>query len=160
VRRPEAASAKARKAGGNDARVGPSSLFSVDALVAPLPNLRCAPGCPPHPNSPTSATSARSAVPHAARSPRRRDEAVPEIHRRYHLLGPAVKCPACGAGLTFVRVRGHRDLYSCASGGTCKCHVMHYWNKETKVCGYAVIYNYGPFGLWTVCSDVPARPRK
>jgi hypothetical protein len=35
----------------NDARYRANSLFSVSARVAPLPNLRRAPWCPPHPNS-------------------------------------------------------------------------------------------------------------
>jgi hypothetical protein len=76
---------------------------------------------------------------------------------RYHLLLPDVKCPACGAGLTFVRMRGWGDVYSCASGGhSCRCHLIHYRNKETKTCGYAVIYAYGPFGVWRACGEGPA----
>jgi hypothetical protein len=35
---------------------------------------------------------------------------VPEHPMLFHLLAPDVKCPACGADLAFVRVRGHRDL--------------------------------------------------
>jgi hypothetical protein len=31
---------------------------------------------------------------------------------------------------------------------------MHYRNKITEACGYAVIYNYGAFGDWTAC-DMP-----
>ena len=73
---------------------------------------------------------------------------------RLHLLAPEVKCPNCGAGLMFVRARVQGDLYQCASGGWCKCHVMHYRSKITKACGYAVIYNYG-LGAWTAC-DMPA----
>ena len=57
---------------------------------------------------------------------------MPDPSMRYHLLPPDVKCPACGAaGLTFVRVIGGRDLYQCASGGPCRCAVLHYRNKET-----------------------------
>jgi len=75
---------------------------------------------------------------------------------RLHLLAPNVKCPACGAGLTFIRVRGgYGDLYQCASGSLCKCQVMHYQRKATKTCGYSVLYNYGAFGDWTAC-DMPA----
>jgi len=77
---------------------------------------------------------------------------------RYHLLPPEVKCPACDADLRFVRVRGCGDLYSCVSDGRpCRCLVMHYRNKTTKTCGYAILYNYGAFGVWTACSDVQAR---
>ena len=36
---------------------------------------------------------------------------------RLHPLAPDVKCPACGAGLVFVRRRLLADLYECASGG-------------------------------------------
>ena len=80
---------------------------------------------------------------------------MPAPPMRLHLLAPEVKCPNCGAGFMFVRVRAQGDLYKCASGGRCKCHVMHYRNKTTKACGYAVIYNYGAFGKWTAC-DMPA----
>ena len=76
---------------------------------------------------------------------------MPEPPMRLHPLSPDVKCPACGAGLTFVRVRGYRDLYQCA----CKRQVMHYRNKETKACGYASVSKYGVFGAWTAC-NVPA----
>jgi hypothetical protein len=79
---------------------------------------------------------------------------MPEKPMRLHLLAPEVKCPNCGAGFMFVRVRAQGDLYQCASGGPCNCRVMHYRNKVTKACGYAVIYNYG-FGEWTAC-DMPA----
>jgi hypothetical protein len=76
---------------------------------------------------------------------------------RFHPL--AVKCPACGAGgLTFVRVRAQGDLYQCASGGPCKCHVIHYRSKITKTCGYAVIYYYG-FGEWTACAEPAAKEK-
>jgi hypothetical protein len=79
---------------------------------------------------------------------------MPDPPMRYHALAPDVKCPACGTNLTFVRVRAQGDLYQCASGGPCRCHVMHYRKRMTKTCGYAVIYNYG-FGEWTAC-DMPA----
>ena len=70
-----------------------------------------------------------------------------------HLLDPSVKCPACGTGLTFIRVRGgYGDLYQC---GQCKHQVMHYVSKGTKTCGYAVMHTFGTFGEWTAC-DVPA----
>ena len=72
---------------------------------------------------------------------------MPELPMRFHLLAPDVKCPTCGADLTFVRVRGYGDLYQCASGGPCRCQVMHY-RKETKTCGYAVLYPLG--SVWRV----------
>jgi hypothetical protein len=74
---------------------------------------------------------------------------------RLHPLAPDMKCPRCGAGLTFVRVRTFGDLYQCVSGGPCWCQVMHYRSGKLKACGYAVIYNYGAFGEWTAC-DMPA----
>ena len=73
----------------------------------------------------------------------------------FHPLAPDVRCPTCGAGLTFVRVRGHRDLYQCASGGPCKRQVMHYLHKETDTCGYAPVYSSGAFGAWTACGAKP-----
>ena len=78
---------------------------------------------------------------------------MPEFPKRFHLLAPDVKCPSCGGGLTFVRVRKFADLYQCAS----KRQVMHYVNKETKTCGYAAMYTFGTFGVWTPCRDLPAR---
>jgi hypothetical protein len=77
---------------------------------------------------------------------------VPEPPMLLHLL--AVRCPACGARLTFIRLRGYGDLYEC-SGGSCKCRVMHYRNKATQTCGWALLYNYASLGVWTAC-DVPA----
>jgi hypothetical protein len=75
---------------------------------------------------------------------------------RFHPLAPEVKCPRCGGGLTFIRVRGgYGDLYQCASGGRCKCQIMHYRSKGAKACGYAVVYTYGATGEWTAC-DMPA----
>jgi hypothetical protein len=62
---------------------------------------------------------------------------------RFHPLALDVKCPACSADLTFVRVRGYGDLYQCASGGPCRGQVMHYQRKESKICGYAAIYPLG-----------------
>jgi hypothetical protein len=80
---------------------------------------------------------------------------VPELPMRFHLLAPDVKCPACGADLTFIWARGRRDLYHCTSGA-CKCQVMHYLNKETQTCGYAPVYRSGVFGVWTECGEKPA----
>jgi hypothetical protein len=80
------------------------------------------------------------------RAARRKGEVVPESLMRFHLLAPEVKCPVCGADLTFIRVRRYCDLYQCAS---CKCHVVHYRNRTTKTCGYAGIAPYGSFGAWT-----------
>jgi hypothetical protein len=101
----------------------------------------------------TLATTVRNVVPHAA-NPRRRGEAVPQLPMLLHPLAPDVKCPACGAGLTFVRVRGYGDLYACASDCSCKCAVFHFQNKGTRACGYVVIYIYGPMGEWTACEAV------
>ena len=78
-----------------------------------------------------------------------------ELHMLLHPLAPEVKCPTCGAGLTFVRVRRFGDLYQCTSG-VCKRPVMHDRNKETQTCGYAAIYNTGVFGVWTACGESPA----
>lgn len=81
---------------------------------------------------------------------------MPELPMRFHALAPKVKCPACGAGLTFIRVRGYGDLYQCASGGPCKCRVMHSQNKAAKACGCAVlIFSYGTLGKWTACGERP-----
>jgi len=72
---------------------------------------------------------------------------------RFHLLAPEVKCPNCGAGLVFIRVRGgYGDLYQC---GQCKHQVMHYVSKVTNTCGYAPVTRYGWPGTWTACA-VPA----
>jgi hypothetical protein len=76
---------------------------------------------------------------------------------RLHLLAPDVNCPACGAGLTFIRVRGYGDLYRCASGGPCRGQVMHYQRKESKICGYAAITHLGSFGDWTACDMAAAK---
>jgi hypothetical protein len=60
---------------------------------------------------------------------------------RLHPLAPNVKCPACGADLTFIRVRaGYGDLYQC---GQCKHQVMHYVSKVPNTCGYAPVTEYG-----------------
>jgi hypothetical protein len=68
-----------------------------------------------------------------------------------HPLDPSVKCPACGAGLTFIRVRGgYGDLYQC---GQCKHQVMHYMSKVTNTCGYAPVTKYEWPGMWTACGD-------
>lgn len=71
-----------------------------------------------------------------------------------HPLAPDVKCPACGAALAFLRVRGYGDLYRC-SGGSCSCYVMHYRNKAVKTCGFALLYNYGSLGVWVACGEQP-----
>jgi hypothetical protein len=78
---------------------------------------------------------------------------MPERHMLLHPLPPGVKCPACGAGLTFVRVKGYGDLYQCGSGGLCKCAIFHFQNKGTRACGYVAIYSYGPMGEWTACGE-------
>jgi hypothetical protein len=84
---------------------------------------------------------------------------APERPMRLHPLAPDVKCPTCGSALAFVRVRGHRDLYRCASGGSCKGQVMHSSNTESKTCGYASVSGSGVFGRWTACA-VTAGPRR
>jgi hypothetical protein len=83
---------------------------------------------------------------------------MPAPPMRYHLLAPEVKCPACGAGLTFIRSRTNGDLYRCASGGLCKCYVIHYRKPLTKICGYSILHSYGVFGKWTACGET-AHPR-
>jgi hypothetical protein len=78
-----------------------------------------------------------------------------------HPLAPDVKCPACGGAFTFVRVRGgYGDVYQCASGGRCKCHILHYRSKEAKACGYAVVQRYGGIGEWTACEKLAAKGGK
>jgi hypothetical protein len=72
-----------------------------------------------------------------------------------HPLALDVRCPYCGAGLTFLRVRRYGDLYQC-SDGPCRREVLHYWNKGTKACGYALAYGSGVFGAWTACGAKPA----
>ena len=42
-----------------------------------------------------------------------------------------VKCPACSADLTFIRVRGYGDLYQCVSDPY-RRQVMHYRRKDSK----------------------------
>ena len=79
---------------------------------------------------------------------------MPEPIMRLHPLALAVKCPACGAsGLTFIRGRGHGDLYQC---GLCNHQVLHALNKAPKSCGYAPISNYGLSDKWTACRKKPA----
>jgi hypothetical protein len=78
---------------------------------------------------------------------------------RFHALPPNMKCPRCGAGLTFVRVRTFGDLYQCASGAPCRGQIMHYQRKERKICGYAAITSYGSFGEWNAY-DMPAAKGK
>ena len=84
---------------------------------------------------------------------------MPELPMRLHPLAPDVRCPACGAGLTFVQVRGYGDLYQC-SGGSCRCQVMHYRNPAaTKTCGWALLYGHGSLGMWVACG-VPAAEKE
>jgi hypothetical protein len=80
---------------------------------------------------------------------------MPKRHMLLHPLPPGVKCPACGGGLTFIRVRVFGDLYQCK----CKHQVMHYLNTDTKTCGYAIIRPSWAFGAWTAC-DGPAAKEK
>jgi hypothetical protein len=72
---------------------------------------------------------------------------MPEHSMRLHPLAPDVKCPACGDGLGFIRVRKFGDLYQCACGR----QVLHYVSKEAKACGYALMYTFGAFGKWASC---------
>jgi DNA-directed RNA polymerase subunit RPC12/RpoP len=75
---------------------------------------------------------------------------VPEPPMRFHPLAPEVKCPDCGASLTFIRVRGgYGDLYQCVR---CKHQVIHYVSKEANTCGYAPVTKYGWPGAWTACA--------
>ena len=142
---------------GNDAQDPPSQhLFSVVATASPLRNLWRSSASSTS-RFTTPATSARNAVRHAARSPRRRGEPVPELPMRYHLLAPDVRCPKCGAGLTFVRVRRFADLYSCSSGDRCRCQVLHYRSKTTGACGYSTLSASGTFGVWTACDAAAAK---
>ena len=85
----------------------------------------------------TPAGIARGAAQHATRDPDavlcrqshpRGSEAVPEPPMRLHPLAPEVKCPVCGDGLTFIRVRKFGDLYQCK----CRRQVIHYVVKRTK----------------------------
>ena len=73
---------------------------------------------------------------------------------RLHLLAPEVKCPACGAGLVFIRVRAYGDLYQC---GRCKKQVLHYVSKVTNTCGYAPVTRGGWPGTWTACEKPAAK---
>ena len=73
-----------------------------------------------------------------------------------HSLLQEGKCPACGPGLAFIRVRKFGDLYQCGSG-LCKCQVMHYRNKTTRICDCSVICNYGLLGEWTACGAAAAK---
>jgi hypothetical protein len=76
----------------------------------------------------------------------------PQSSMRFHLLAPDVKCPRCGGGLTFIRVRGkYGDLYQCK----CRRQVIHHVRKGSKTCGYAVMYSFGTFGEWTPCRERP-----
>ena len=59
--------------------------------------------------------------------------------------------------LLFVVRGGYGDLYQCASGGRCKCQIMHYRSKEAQTCGYAVVYEYGALGVWTACGEPAAK---
>jgi hypothetical protein len=75
---------------------------------------------------------------------------------KFHPLPPDAKCPRCGAGLVFVRVRGGGDLYRCASGGACRCDVFHYRSAGGQACGCSVV-TYAELGRWVPCtqSDPP-----
>ena len=78
----------------------------------------------------------------------------PQSSMRLHLLAPEVKCPNCGAGLMFVRPRGHGDLYQC---GLFKHQVLHTLNRATRSCDYAPISPYGVFDKWTACGETAAK---
>jgi hypothetical protein len=82
---------------------------------------------------------------------------VTELPMRFHPLTSDVKCPACGADITFVRVRrGYGDLYQCVSG-PCRCEIIHYRSKETHTCGYAAISRNGAREAWTACGETAAK---
>jgi hypothetical protein len=73
---------------------------------------------------------------------------------RFHPLPAEARCPVCGVGLTFVRVRAYGDLYHCASGGSCRCAVLHYKGKGRQGCGTALLHGDGTYGKWTACEAV------
>jgi hypothetical protein len=79
---------------------------------------------------------------------------MPAPPMRLHLLAPEVKCPACGAGLMFVKPRGHGDLYQC---GLFKHQVLHTLNRAARSCGDAPISPYGVFDKWTACGETAAK---
>ena len=81
---------------------------------------------------------------------------VPGFFTRLHPLASDVKCRACGAGLPFIMVTIFGDLYQWASDRG-KRQVMHYRRKESRTCGYAVMYSSGAFGVWTACGEGPAK---
>lgn len=91
----------------------------------------------------------------ACREIARRGELMPGLPMRFHLVASHVKCPACGADLTFIRVRGYGDLlYQCVSD-PCRRQVMHYQRKDSKTCGCAALSHHGVFGVRIAC-DMPA----
>ena len=96
----------------------------------------------------TSATSVRSVVRHAARSPRRRSDTVTELPMRFHPLASDVKCPACGADLTFVRVRGgYGDLYQCASGARVDARSCTTEARKPRLAATLPFTRYGALGV-------------
>jgi hypothetical protein len=84
---------------------------------------------------------------------------MPEPSMRLHPLPPNVRCPRCGAGIAFTRVRTFADLYTCTSGDRCRCQILHFRSQKTKGCGYCTLSTGGAFGAWTVC-DMPAVKEK
>jgi len=64
---------------------------------------------------------------------------VPKPLRLLHPLPTYVKCPACGAGLTFVEARGTRRLVLLRFHRLVQMRAHHYRIRVTKPCGDAVI---------------------
>jgi hypothetical protein len=70
---------------------------------------------------------------------------------KVHPLSPDVKCPVCGRGLVFVRVRVYGGLYRCAHGlQACRGAVVHYRMNGKTACGWAPSLDMGRAG-WTEC---------
>ena len=65
---------------------------------------------------------------------------------KLHPLPAETKCPVCGVGLTFIRVRAFGDLYHCGSGGSCRCAVLHYKRQGSRECGKALLHSDERFG--------------
>jgi hypothetical protein len=74
-------------------------------------------------------------------------------------LSSAVKCPVCGGGLLFIRVRKFGDLYHCIRGAkVCPGVVLHYRRAGTTQCGWARLFDTGRPDEWIRCSEY-AEPR-
>ena len=76
---------------------------------------------------------------------------------RFHPLALDVKCPACSADLTFVRVRGYGDLYQCASGGPCRARSCTTKGRKARFAATLPFTHLGSFGDWTACDMAAAK---